>query len=153
MKNNKGYYSWIHTLNNSAISAHKKGIEMLAESNGNDPKSAGGDDSAYERLKAMKDAEKMADLAKIKGPIDFKPEGSAQDVEYDAENGFIDDPPLSRLPSYPIAAKAREETADLERAKDWEESEDARHWSGYTGRTGEKMYESVSQKINRFLKN
>jgi hypothetical protein len=28
---NKGYYGWIHSLNEAGIQAHKKGIEMLAE--------------------------------------------------------------------------------------------------------------------------
>ena len=31
MKNNKGYYSWIHSLNGAAIKAQTKGQEMLAE--------------------------------------------------------------------------------------------------------------------------
>ena len=31
MKNNKGYYSWIHSLNEAAIKAQTKGQEMLAE--------------------------------------------------------------------------------------------------------------------------
>jgi hypothetical protein len=31
MKNNKGYYSWIHSLNRAAVDAHVKGKEMLAE--------------------------------------------------------------------------------------------------------------------------
>jgi hypothetical protein len=31
MKNNKGYYGWIHSLNQAAIESHIKGREMLAE--------------------------------------------------------------------------------------------------------------------------
>lgn len=31
MKNNKGYYSWIHSLNAASIDAHLKGKKMLAE--------------------------------------------------------------------------------------------------------------------------
>ena len=31
MKNNKGFYSWIHSLNEAAIQSHMKGIKMLNE--------------------------------------------------------------------------------------------------------------------------
>jgi hypothetical protein len=31
MKNNKGYYSWIHSLKQAAMQSHTKGAEMLSE--------------------------------------------------------------------------------------------------------------------------
>lgn len=109
---------------------------------------AGGDVGAYVDIRRTKQAEKLADMNKAQGPVDAEPH-----EEGDGEDGVMADPPLSKLPEFPIAAQARQETEDLEREKDWEESEEARHWSDYTGRTGEKMYESVSDKINKFLRN
>ena len=196
MKNNKGYYSWIHSLNGSAMQAHKKGLEMLAEEKARKitnqermaqlaaqmqaPKAvehgkpdvdpaviriaaqelakepttptsidlAGGDVGAYVDIRRTKQAEKLADMNKAQGPVDAEPHEPG-----DGEDGVMADPPLTRVPDVTVAAQARKETEDLEREKEWEESEDARHWSDYTGRTGEKMYESVSDKINKFLRN
>jgi len=244
MKNNKGLYSWIHSLNEAAIQSHVKGIEMLKEEKARkitDPqrqaalfaqmqppapttmqgddvlpiydekgrraeavreKSAKrayaaeiidkqlskvpgyevnpesitrgrGDPIVYAEIQKMKDAESLAKLASFDGPIDAAPAGDADDVEDDAEDGTMADPgigiadPSSRLPTYPLAAEARAEHAkesykEASRAariaarqaaaeQDYEEREDARFWSGPSGRTGETYTESVNKIINKLL--
>jgi hypothetical protein len=199
MKNNKGYYSWIHQLNRAGLEAQQNGFRMINEAKAakiTDPAQraklmgqmpvaktvnpeapsahpadvvdtiarlgktsastialADGDVGEYKKIKNMKQAEKLAQMAQQKGPIDAKPTGDAQDVEDDAQDGVMADPD-TRLPSYAIAAQARAETKaidDADAEMDMEENEDARRWSDYTGRTGE-VHESLSQKISRILK-
>jgi hypothetical protein len=196
---NKGYYSWIHAINQAGLQAQQNGRDMLNEAKAGkitDPAQraklmgqmpvarvanpeapsahpadvvdtiarlgktsastialADGDVGEYKRIKNMKQAEKLAQMAQQKGPIDAKPTGDAQSVEDDAQDGVMADPD-TRLPSYPIAAQARAETKAMDDAnaeKDMEEDEEARYWSDYSGRTGE-VHESLSQKINRILK-
>jgi hypothetical protein len=114
---------------------------------------ADGDVGAYVNLRRMKQAEKLAQMASKTGPVNAKPAGDAQAVEDDAQDGVVADPEISRLPSYPIAAQAREETADIEReaaymAKQEEEEEDMDLYPTANWRT---VKESVSDKINRFF--
>lgn len=114
---------------------------------------ADGDVGEYVNIRRMKQAEKLAQMASKTGPVDAKPAGDAQAVEDDAQDGVMADPEVSRLPSYPIAAKAREETADIEReaaymAKQEEEEEDMDLYPTANWRT---VKESVSDKINRFF--
>jgi hypothetical protein len=117
---------------------------------------AGGDVGAYVDLQKTKEAEQAAELEKLKGPIDAKPAGDANAVADDAEDGVVADPD-TKYPSYSLAAQARAETAELEAQKaeeeEHEEKEEARYWSDYSGRTGEKVYESISEKINKLLNN
>lgn len=196
---NKGYYGWIHSLNQAGLQAQQNGLRMLNEAKAGkitDPakiaklmgqmpqstvvnpespsanpkdvidtisrlgktspvtiKVAGGDVGTYVDIRRMKQAEKLAQMAQNSGAIDAKPSGDAQSVELDAQDGVMADPD-TRLPSYELAAQARAETKsidDEEAEKDMEEKEEARHWSDYSGRSGE-VYESISEKINRILK-
>ena len=198
MKNNKGYYGWIHSLNQAAMQSQQNGFRMINEAKAakiTDPAQraklmgqmpvaqtvnpeapsahpadvidtiarlgktsastialADGDVGEYKKIKNMKQAEKLAQMAQKQGPVDAKPTGDAQEVEDDAQDGVMADPD-SRLPSYAIAAQARAETKaidDADAEMDMEEDEDARRWSDYTGRTGE-VHESLSQKISRIL--
>ena len=244
MKNNKGYYSWIHSLNEAAIQSQHKGFEMLKEEKARKitdphrqaalsgqmqpppPRTMQGDDvlpiydkkgrraeavrertakrafaaeiidkqlskvpgyainpesitrgrgdpSIHAEITKMKDAELLAHLASFDGPIDAAPVGDANDVEDDAQDGVMADPgigigdPSSPLPTYSLAAQARSEHAresykEASRAariaarqaaseQEYEEREDARRWSGPTGRTGETYSESVNIKINKLM--
>jgi hypothetical protein len=205
MKNNKGRYNWIHSLNEAGLQAQQNGFNMLNEATAKkitDPaqqarlmaqmpknpvinpespsahpvdvrdtisrlgpttpgtiKLADGDVGAYVDLRRMKQAERMAQMARSSGPVDAKPFGSAQDVEDDAQDLEMADPD-TRMPSYPIAAQARAETDD-EAAFDFEEEmRKAGHGnlSRGAGRnpytpTSEELPESVSQKISRLLRN
>lgn len=201
MKNNKGYYHWIHALNQTASQNQMRADKILTEAKAVkitdkakleklgqqlmpiapvehgkpniDPAAvrmfgqqlartgpvtkqsitlAGGDAGAFINLQQIKAAQTAADIAKAEGPIDAKPVGNAQDIEDDAQDGVLEDPPLTQLPSYNLAAQAREETAKEDEEKDWEEREEARLLSDYSGRSGEVKYESVTKKINNFLK-
>jgi len=205
MKNNKGRYNWIHSLNEAGLQAQQNGFNMLNEATAKkitDPaqqarlmaqmpknpvinpespsahpadvmdaisrlgpttpgtiKLADGDVGAYVDLRRMKQAERMAQMARSSGPIDVKPAGNAQDVEDDGQDFEIADPD-TRMPSYPIAAQARAETDD-EAAFDFEE-EMRKAGQGNLSRgagkhpytpTSEELPESVSQKISRILRN
>ena len=206
MKNNKGYYSWIHSMKSAAVESHMKGQQMLNEEKAKkiafDPTKfaagmpkgpvahgkpevdpavvraaaqvlsvepttphsislAGGDSGEYANIRKMKHAEKLAQIAQSQGPVDAKPAGDANDVAVDAEDGVMADPDTK--PPYfawahkeeaPIMSKEDEEKM----IQDWEEEEheskeEARHWSDYSGRTGEVRTESVNQKISKFLGN
>ena len=155
---NKGYYHWVHSLNSVASANQFRAQKLLTEESigkttAQSIANAGGDAGAYIHLKQLKDAERAAMQHRSLGPIDSKPMGSAQSVEDDAQDGFLEDPELTRLPSYPAAAEARAETENLlsQEEEDWEEREEARHLSDYTGREGERMYESVNDKIRRII--
>jgi hypothetical protein len=205
MKNNKGRYNWIHSLNEAGLQAQQNGFNMLNEVTAKkitDPakqarlmaqmpknpvinpespsahpadvmdaisrlgpsspgtiKLADGDVGAYVNLRRMKQAERMAHMARSNGPINAKPAGDAQAVEDDGQDLEIADPD-TKMPSYPIAAQARAETDD-EAAFDFEEEmRKAGHGnlSRGAGRhpytpTSEELPESVSQKIGRILRN
>jgi hypothetical protein len=167
MKNNKGYYSWIHSMKSAAMDSHTRGQQMLTEATAKkkafDPRAfethetrgpvahgkpevdptavrlaaqelaktptsahsielAGGDVGAYTTLRRMKHAEKLGELNKARGPVDEKPAGDVEDVVADAQDGTMADPDGSeyhypeggRIPSYPLAAQARQETEDIE---------------------------------------
>ena len=66
MKNNKGYYSWIHSLNRAAIQSQQNGQRMINEQNNLGPitptsmAQAGGDYSEYLKLLAQKRSEEAA---------------------------------------------------------------------------------------------
>ena len=63
MKNIKGYYSWIHSLNAASIDAHLKGREMLAEAkNAQNPIKVGIDPSGYEGAAGMFAKERSKDV-------------------------------------------------------------------------------------------
>ena len=160
MKNNKGYYHWIHALNQTASYNQMRADKILTEakavkitdkakletlgqqlkpvvpiSHGKpdiDPAAvrmfgqqlaktgpvtaqsitkAGGDAGAFISLQQMKAAQDAAMRAKMQGPIDAAPEGDAQTVEDDAQDGVLEDPPLTTLPSYSLASQARSENA------------------------------------------
>jgi hypothetical protein len=197
MKNNKGYYSWIHSLNRAAFDARQKGIDMINEEKakkastaarakmeaqldapppapttrnldalvrgqghdgrdeeiidvpdfGRYPMSdlklhmagaintairdaepdfekpsmhsislAAGDPAEFAKIKRMKIAQKSADLAKARGPVEMAPgKKSPNEIVADAEDGEIADEDgyhggyeyIKRLPSYPEAVQAR----------------------------------------------
>lgn len=115
---------------------------------------AGGDVGAFISLQQIKAAQDAAMRAKMQGPIDAAPEGDAEAVEDDAQDGVLEDPPLTKLPSYGLASQARAETAELEAQKAEEEAheeeEEARYWSDYSGRTGE-VAESILIKIKKMM--
>jgi hypothetical protein len=163
---NKGYYGWIHSLNQAGLQAQQNGLRMLNEAKagkitdpatrarlmGQMPKpmpvnsevpsannnvasgdgedlthtsaktiaKAGGDISVFDKLITMKQAEEAARLALLKGPVNLQPDGDANGVASDGADGVMADParspimydpPLSRLPSYALAAQARAEHA------------------------------------------
>lgn len=115
---------------------------------------AGGDVGAFINAKQLKDAQAAADRAKAEGPINAMPEGDANTVADDGQDGVLEDPPLATLPSYGLAAQARAETAELEAQKaeeeKYEEDEESRYWSDYSGRTGE-VAESILIKIKKMM--
>lgn len=137
MKSNKGYYGWIHSLNQAALVSHKKGRQMLVEqqtrklaeasihpddardtiarlasekSSAHSIDLAGGDPIAYRREKNRQRAEEAERLARYDGPIDAKPDGDANEVAYDADDGVMGDPPLSRIPSFNVPNQAPQVT-------------------------------------------
>lgn len=191
MKNNKGYYSWIHSMNAAALEAHQKGREMLSEAkSGNDQeKMTPEQQQTLSQIRAEKIARgEKRNLTSLQGQDpdavgDIKPAGNANQVASDASDGIIGDeeefldtdPFLTKenLPTYPLAAKAREETRTLAVAGGKEQKEKykaqkraervaARHAETIEpersvevvdayGRSAMMPMESVNQKINKML--
>lgn len=155
-------------INPESPSAHPAdvmdAISRLGPSSPGTIKLADGDVGAYVDLRRMKQAERMAQMARSSGPIDAKPAGDAQAVEDDVQDGEVADPDTV-LPTYKLAAQARAETAALE-AEDDEEAykftkEMRRAGQGNISRgaglhpyvpTSEELPESISQKIDRILR-
>jgi hypothetical protein len=201
MKNNKGRYNWIHSLNEAGLQAQQNGFNMLnevtakkitdpaqqarlmaqmpknpvinPESPSADPadvkdtisrlgpttpgtiKLADGDVGAYVDLRRMKQAERMAQMARSKGPIDAKPAGNAQDVEDDAQDLEIADPDLTdfedemtqaaEIRRDALANRARREQEDYP-----EEPEDDYRYTSPTA-NWQTVRESINSKISRMM--
>ena len=89
MKNNKGYYSWIHSLNRAAVESQILGAKMLKEQ-----REEGADEDLIARLKdakmrAGRDTYHNVHNAKNPQARDAAPVGDADDVEDDAEDGVV----------------------------------------------------------------
>jgi len=95
MKNNKGYYSWIHSLNRAAVESQILGAKMLKEQ-----REEGGDEKLKGEFLARKQAtgqddrrggqNKKTDVEPTDvEPTDVKPVGDANAVEDDAEDGVV----------------------------------------------------------------
>jgi hypothetical protein len=223
MKNNKGYYSWIHSLNQAAMQSQQNGFRMINEANEakakkiTDPAKkdairgqlsttpakklgshiddvymgskgapmitdpvharevAGADEKVYDELRAAQIRNEISNPTPasissgkhrsvrsefgVEGPhsgteevpygklpyfawahdtkpidVDGDGDADAKDVELDASDNVIGN-------------ESPEESPEDK----YERDEEARHWSDYSGRTGE-VHESLSQKINRILK-
>jgi hypothetical protein len=175
MKNNKGYYNWIHSMKNAAMESHLKGCEMINEANEKKDvskttpktiKTAGGDPSVYVEIRRAKHAEKLKQLKDMK-PTDVDGSGyvDAFDVEEknaeDAADG-VQDTKVGPNFTNPIAAQARIETGNAvsgdeklaaKLSDEEHDEEDEDYWrremmpSEHT-----VMGESVNQKISRMLK-
>jgi len=127
---------------------------------------ADGDPVAFAQIQKMQDAQRSADLAKARGPVNMTPGGkTANEVELDAEDGETADSESFSLPSYSLAADARAETARINyknasrqqrinaRNAGAEADYQARQEAGLDLPTANwrTVKESVSQKINRFF--
>lgn len=89
MKNNKGYYSWIHSLNRAAVESQILGAKMLKEQ-----REEGADEDLIARLKdakmrAGRDTYHNVHNAKNPQARDAAPVGDADDVKDDAEDGVV----------------------------------------------------------------
>jgi len=72
MKNNKGYYSWIHSMKNAAMESHFKGRKMINESMSDEEyeklpqaeriRLAGGDADLFLQMQAAKEAKRKKPL-------------------------------------------------------------------------------------------
>jgi len=131
---------------------------------------ADGDPVAFAQIQSMQDAQRSAELAQARGPVDAKPAGDANAVARDGKDGvmaddeFADSEPFS-LPSYSLAADARAETARMNyknasrqrridaRTAGTEEDYEASQEAGLDLPTANwrTVKESVSDKINRFF--
>lgn len=194
MNKKQGYYSWIHSMNRAAIEAHQKGHEMRKKAK--ELKEAKEEEEMTPEQKqtlAQIRAEKVArgekrNLSRLQGQDpdavgDVKPAGDAHAVASDASDGVVGDeedaldtdPFVTKqnLPTYSLAAKAREETRQLAvadgkeqkqkfKAKRREERVAARHAATQEPETsvevvtpeGQRMMmpmESVTEKINRLM--
>jgi hypothetical protein len=85
MKNNKGYYSWIHSLKNAAIQSQQKGFEMLKEA-----REEGGNEALKAQFKKEKELRGSdTNQGGQNRKTDVKPVGNANYVADDAEDGVI----------------------------------------------------------------
>jgi len=201
MKNNKGRYNWIHSLNEAGLQAQQNGFNMLneamakkitdpakqarlmaqmpknpvinPESPSADPadvkdtisrlgpttpgtiKLADGDVGAYVDLRRMKQAERMAQMARSSGPIDAKPAGNSQDVEDDAQDLEMADPDLSDFEDEMTQAAAIRRDALANRARREQEyyPEEPEDDYRYTAPTAnwQTVRESINSKISRMM--
>lgn len=87
MKNNKGYYSWIHSLKNAAMQSQHKGFEMLKEA-----REMGGDEDLRNELKKEK-TERGSDTRQggQNKKVDVEPVGDANAVDMDNDDGVMGD--------------------------------------------------------------
>jgi hypothetical protein len=204
MKNNKGYYGWIHSLNQAAMRSQQNGFRMINEANeakakkitdpakrtqlmGQMPQPtvinpespsahpadvmdaisrlgphspgtinlADGDVGEYVNLQRMKRAERMAQMARSRGPIDAKPAGNAQAVENDGQDLEIADPDLTdfedemaqaaEIRRDALANRARREQEDYP-----EEPEDDYRYTAPTA-NWQTVRESINSKILRMM--
>ena len=187
MKNNKGYYSWIHSLNRAGLQAQRNGFNMLNEAKkAGRPSSAPSDDSDLQydpTIHAQIAAEKKASGEELSNerrraamqlrakPINLDPnkfdgpdvgiQGDANEVaqgQKQAESDFEDTDWAQEMADAAAIRDAAERNAAERSAQQYEEeeeehnaAEEARLWSGYSGRTGE-VHESIFDKIARMLK-
>ena len=95
MKNNKGYYSWIHSLKNAAVQSQQKGFEMLKEQ-----REMGGDENLKREFLARKQAtgqddrrggQNRKDVTPANSDINGDGEGTALEVQADVgSDGKLD---------------------------------------------------------------
>jgi hypothetical protein len=201
MKNNKGYYSWIHQLNRAGLEAQQNGFRMIneakaakitdpakraelmgqmpvatpvnPESPSADPadvkdtisrlgpttpgtiKLADGDVGAYVNLRRMKNAERLAQLAQNTGKIDAKPDGNANEVAADGQDGVMADPDLSDFEDEMAqAAEIRKDAlanrARREQEEYPEEPEDEYRYEIPTA-NWQTVRESITSKISKMM--
>jgi len=194
MKNNKGYYSWIHSLNRAGIESQHRGFNILNEAKRGRPSQFPEDLSdlqydaaehariAAEKLSSgeeLSNDRRRAAIAAIgkASPITLDPNlfdgpdgGSMADAnevargQREAELDFEDDDWNTEMKDAAAiradaiqnrAARYAEQDAAEEAAKNaeeeaYEEGEEARHWSGFSGRTGE-VHESIFNKISKMM--
>ena len=144
-------------INPESPSAHPAdvmdAISRLGPSSPGTIKLADGDVGAYVDLRRMKQAERMAQMARSSGPIDAKPAGDAQAVEDDVQDGEVADPDTAP-PSYKLAAQARAETEELAKQDEeanYEEDEEARHLAGYSSTPWRTVKEAINSKISTMM--
>ena len=131
MSNNKGYYGWIHSMNKAAIEAQQKGQDMRKQSKTSltEEKMTPEQEQTLAQIRAEKMARgEKRNLSRLQGQDpdvagDMEPTGNANAVAADASDGimgdedeFLDTDPYvtkQNLPTYSVAAKAREETRQL----------------------------------------
>jgi len=204
MKNNKGYYSWIHQLNRAGLEAQQNGFRMINEAkaakitdpaqraalmgqmpvapviNPDSPSAhpedvkdaisrlgklsptsialADGDVGAYVNITKMKRAERLAQMAQNTGPIDAKPDGNANEVAVDGQDGVMADPDLSDFEDEMVQAaeirkdalanrKRREAEED---AHDYADPEDDYKYSIPTA-NWQTVRESITSKILKMM--
>ena len=199
MKNNKGYYSWIHSLNRAGIESQKRGFKMLKENT--DPKKdfTGQPDtenpglvydpSEHKKIDAeiQKQGEERSNNRRrtamtskpvtAPNPTDLNPDnydgsdvgrgGDADEVTIgkSSDEQEFEDSDFSKQISDAAAIlkdaqqnqkrrwdeeDAKEAAAKKAEEEDYEEGEEARHWGGFSGRTGE-VNESITDKIKRIM--
>jgi len=90
MKNIKGYYSWIHSLNNAAIESQNKAFKML-----NEAREGGKDVDLQAQLRARKMSMGRDTIQGGQNKKDVEPVGDANAVDIDNDDGVMgDDVPM-----------------------------------------------------------
>lgn len=149
-------------INPDAPSAHpedvKDTISSLGKTSPTSISLADGDVGEYVTLNRMKRAERLAQIARNTGPIDAKPDGSANEVALDGQDGVMDDPDLSdfedeisqaaEIRKDALANRARREAE--QDAEDYEEPEDEYRYSIPTAKW-QTVRESITSKISKML--
>ena len=182
MKNNKGYYSWIHSLNQAALQSHAKGKEMLAEQKGLLKEERGPDfkemakefegapvnvhpdypeeknmspAEIYAKIKAEKIARgEGRNLKRTRGAnVDVKPVGDANDVERDAEDGEMGDDVLDTSIVDPSLVKRNVyDLAAQARAEDHYDEEPPPRFIEVARPDGKIGYESMDESLSHKIK-
>lgn len=84
MKNNKGYYSWIHSMKNAAMESHFKGKQMINEATETERitketmKRAGGDFDTYQEILRAKQEAAARELPKERTVDDLGSQGPSR---------------------------------------------------------------------------
>ena len=181
MKNNKGYYGWIHSLNQAGLQAQQNGARMINEAKAGRPSKFPADLSDFQydpKVHAEIDAQKMAagtqlsnikrsttQLANLGNPVNMAPVGdaTAERMQHDEVGEMLDTEDVldsdeaeeardaAEIRKTALANKARRDAEEKDIMAAQEPEENDYRYE-VPSAAWKTFKESVSQKINRILR-
>ena len=178
---NKGYYSWIHAINQAGLQAQQRGAELLKEAKAGRPSKFPADLSDFQydpKVHAEIAAQKMAagtEMSNIKRsltqlanqghPVNMAPVGdaTAERMQHDEVGEMLDTEDVldsdeaeeardaAEIRKTALANKARRDAEEKAMMASQEPEEDDYRYE-VPSAAWQTVKESVSQKINRILK-